>query len=471
MRIVILIFSLFTFYSVTAGGDKDEVGGFYSKIDSLVIVDDAVKASFQINLYREEFKKKFSEQQLQVYNYYLNSHLFRLEQEYDSAHVALLNALEAAGEYRLEDEGMIYVLEDLAILNIQINNTTVGKQYIEKIRDYVGVIAYAEEAHLNTFYIYAFQKQDTLLLKQAYREQVEYYSNTEDSLSVWFAESNLSRLDNEYEEAVVKLKKILEQDTLYRTIVLYELISSYDEINNKDSILKYTELYLPYIDNAPTSIQRHILRLIIDHKVSLGDTLNLRELQAKFLSANNPLADGMLISNIAKREVDQLKIKTKEKGLWGIYSFIFLISLSCIFSVWYYLNKKLKKQTSSLSPTKPSISKNKEEEIKDQVEAFIAGKGFLDPSISQTKIVEDFNLGNVKYLSQTIKKEYGKKFPVFIKDLRIDYLKENFEKEFRDLKKNEIATKLGFGSYRTFKDYVEQSNGISLNEFLRKLEE
>ena len=135
MRIVILIFSLFTFYSVTAGGDKDEVGGFYSKIDSLVIVDDAVKASLQINLYREEFKKKFSEQQLQVYNHYLNSHLFRLEQEYDSAHVALLNALEAAGEYRLEDEGMIYVLEDLAILNIQINNTTVGKQYIEKIFD------------------------------------------------------------------------------------------------------------------------------------------------------------------------------------------------------------------------------------------------------------------------------------------------------------------------------------------------
>ena len=473
MKITLLLSCFFLFINSSIASDKN-LGYFYYLTDSIANhYDNSASFLKSTSIFKHQILKQYSIKEGTVFDCYLSFNIYDKKNELDSAHIFLLKALSVIDKYELKNESIIYILKSLATINIQVNNPKVGFEYIQKIKDLIQVYKPAKEAYINTLFIYAYQQADTILLTEAHEKQVEYYSKTVDTLSFWYAQSSLFRLKKDYDSSIFFLNKKLEEEeedlNNSTVVILYDLVQTYQLKGDQESVIKYTELFIPYIDESPAFIKENILKLLINQKIANGDTTNLMKLQAKYLSTKNPLADGVIISNIVKSEIEHLKLNQKKESNLYTYVITSIFFFSLVFFISRFIRKKDDKPIKDLINQSPKISLAKEEEIKRSIELFISEKRFLNPSASQTKIVEDFNLGNIKYLSKIIKKEYGKKFPVFIKELRVDYLKENYNSEFKNLNKSEIADKLGFGSYRTFKDHIEKSHDTSITDFINNL--
>ena len=95
-------------------------------------------------------------------------------------------------------------------------------------------------------------------------------------------------------------------------------------------------------------------------------------------------------------------------------------------------------------------------------------EGFIDQHITLYHLSNKIGC-NTKYLSRTIKEEYGKSFSNYINELRIEYLLEKLKNEesFLNYKISHLSKLAGFSSDPTFIKAFQKKTGMNPSEYLK----
>lgn len=86
----------------------------------------------------------------------------------------------------------------------------------------------------------------------------------------------------------------------------------------------------------------------------------------------------------------------------------------------------------------------------------------IDKDISLTRLAEEFYY-NPSYLSRLFKQELNKNYSVFTSEIRINYSKQLLLNQ--DMKIGDIAEKVGYKSYKQFKENFKKVTGMTPTEF------
>lgn len=115
------------------------------------------------------------------------------------------------------------------------------------------------------------------------------------------------------------------------------------------------------------------------------------------------------------------------------------------------------------------ISSEIESRILKRLIKFENDNEYLDSSLKLTSMAELFET-NTKYLSKIILKVKDKSFIVYIRELRIQYAKEQIEldKQFRMYKVEVIAFESGFKTAESFSKAFYNKYGVYPSKFIRE---
>ncbi len=120
----------------------------------------------------------------------------------------------------------------------------------------------------------------------------------------------------------------------------------------------------------------------------------------------------------------------------------------------------------------PGINPQVVENVLTQLEEFEADFGFLDNQVSQKQLSEMFGT-NSTYLSRIINAYKGKKFSIYINDLRLDYILHLLKTDWTYLKKDvkELSQITGFNSAENFSDNFQRKFKIKPSYFIKLMKE
>lgn len=135
------------------------------------------------------------------------------------------------------------------------------------------------------------------------------------------------------------------------------------------------------------------------------------------------------------------------------------------------------KQKSYPNPFKPKgrntqydISNRKKRSILERLTKFEEDKLFLEKNINLARLASDCET-NIRYLSQIIKQEKGKKFQDYLTGLRLNYIIDKIKKNkiYRRVKINHLAKECGFESPNTFTRAFKSKTGTVPTKYIQKI--
>jgi len=245
----------------------------------------------------------------------------------------------------------------------------------------------------------------------------------------------------------------------------YEIIEYYKSEEDKKNQLLYINKLL-YHDS------------ILDKK-----SKNLSDRIIKDFDVPNLMSD-------KEKLIKELKIKNNTSSIFVIL--LVFVAISFLLLVFYNFKKRKKyeirynslmNQSNDNKSKELNIRDNREEKsqldiseevqnkILDQLHKFETNKGFVDVNLTSISLAKKFST-NPKYLTKIIKYYKGKKFSLYINDLRIDDIIKRIknEKVLRNYTIKALAKEAGFNSQDVFSKYFHEKTGLYPSYFLKKIQ-
>lgn len=356
-------------------------------------------------------------------------------------------------------------------------------------------------------------KEATLINKKGYLTSLQYkdsrmknYFTLEEGVNQYWQHNYKTSIDS-ITKILFSIKAIDDKPNL--AMGYYYLGIDYFELGNKDKAILYfkkvDEIFKSLNDLHPDT--RKGYELLINYYKEKGDTKSQLNYIEQLMKLDNILnTNYKYLSRKIDSEYDTPQlISEKEKVIAQLNkkeffsTFKIATLLSVIFIllviVLYFFKKQKRHQYNfeKLILTQESNERNKELElhntkqistaipnqyIQPHIIAEIQGKlnqfeenlGFLSKECNLNKVSDDFTT-NIKYLSKIINDKKGVSFPVYINELRIDYVITELQKnkKFRSYTIKAIGETVGFNTAETFSKAFFNKTGIQPSYFIKEL--
>ncbi len=134
----------------------------------------------------------------------------------------------------------------------------------------------------------------------------------------------------------------------------------------------------------------------------------------------------------------------------------------------YYKNRTKTKVVPGEKEHSFSINDATKIKIIEELKKFEKEEGFVDQHMTLYHLSNKIGC-NTKYLSRTVKEEFGKSFSNYINDLRIEYLLKKLETEevLLNYKISHLSKLAGFSSDPTFIKAFQKRTGMNPSEYLK----
>lgn len=447
-----------------------------------------------------------------VYLYYSNMEM--LEYHYIES-LRLLYDLELILK-KIKPEWLVEVYNNLASVYSELKEDFLFRKYLNKASEIV-----RESAPLETYLTVRLNEASVLYMSNDYQLSLNQLNNFRDSIyspentyidleeMYWCLYAlncyELNMLD-EARNALRKFYTIETKDAYYRVKALmlemtmdsnegktndiqskvnecYTILQSYDNPHlmkdfyrimqnvyptNKDSVLKYYQMYMIYEDSV-----RHL-----SHSGIMLDMENqqaLYDLDAEYQAISDEL-DYQVQANKAKTVVIVLVV------------LILFLTMIVVYLIWKR-NERLRIQIKNLVESNREIYKRKQKNVENakapkagvdsivNTKALIQGweqlmtkqKRYTDLQITLGQVAKELNT-NTSYLSALINNNYGKNFNKLINEYRLKEALRLFHAD--DMQKytiEHVANQSGFRSMSSFYSVFKRGTGVTPKQYLNEL--
>lgn len=285
-------------------------------------------------------------------------------------------------------------------------------------------------------------------------------SNPTSQISALNALGRFYEATNQPQKAVPYAAKALKlekgsQQLEERLTAFMVLANSYDTLKEKDSTIKYTQLYSHLSDS-----------LAIIQKKEVNTTLNKISIQKeKSYQANTQRIIAIALTSILILIVSGwLYIRSRNKTARGNYE-----KLIKKLKTDYHSSVETIEEVEKKIPTTLQISEETQNSILAKLERFENSNRYLKKNISLSSLSHSLNT-NQRYLTEIIKTHRGKSFSNYINGLRIDYITHKLYEapQYREYKISYLAEECGFASHQAFIRVFKQETGVTPSYFIEK---
>lgn len=420
-------------------------------------------------------EQKISVEENEVLRLFLKGLTEMFDVNYNESDKTLVEALSFHSNQNLTYHSKIELLVMLAYINEQIEN-------FNRVEDYIFMLDEIEEKNELTNQ----SKRDIIALK------IDYYSSSKpnsdlktefeqlnklndllnDSLSILYYQIHQYKINKDFQGLKNYVHGQFNSSYIkekYDTVLLYTyLIEAYKELNKYDSALYYVDIAEKVTKLSNLKNKRlYVLKEGVNIKLKINESTGI-DYFLKEIQKIDPVTKKD-ITEIVNRENEVTKKSIKKSLNWWVYIIGLVIILITITLVSFRIVSLRKKNEVRGEEENKNIQD--QNEIEEKLNQFVKNKGFLDRNVSQQKIIDDYAIKNINYLSAYVNTKYKKNFATYLNDLRVDYFIQNYKDEFEELEPNEIYLRLGFGSIRTFRDYIKKKYGKSLPDWINWVKE
>lgn len=387
-----------------------------------------------------------------------------------SAHKLLLEGIAYHEKHQLNPVSATNFYQLLFGINTSVFNLEKAKYYSDKINENISL--YKSDRYkfvaCKSKEVLGRLSNDTTLVLDALNQRIAI--NPSDSSLLFDAQLDkfifLNNSDSVAKYAVLVLQTTDSSILMTRYM---RLLRYYYGENEMDSAYKYANLTLN--DEYAKQIikyQKEALEKIIAAKIVRGDTVNLKDYQAKLNLVNSNVSKGQA-SEIVNRESIYDSSNAKRGISWWYYLILILVLFLILFIAYKRTGKRNNaiKYTDNESDKKYVIPEEHEQKIKKALLQLEEEKYFLNRNISLTNIGEKYDIINTNYISKYISNNFSDSFPNWIAKLRLQYFIDNQEL-FKECDEEEVSFKLGFGSVRTFRKHLNLNQYDSFESLLKK---
>lgn len=420
-------------------------------------------------------EQKISVEENEVLRLFLKGLTEMFDVNYNESDKTLVEALSFHSNQNLTYHSKIELLVMLAYINEQIEN-------FNRVEDYISMLDEIEEKNELTNQ----SKRDIIALK------IDYYSSSKpnsdlttefeqlnklndllnDSLSILYYQIHQYKINKDFQGLKNYVHGQFNSSYIkekYDTVLLYTyLIEAYKELNKYDSTLYYVDIAEKVTKLSNLKNKRlYVLKEGVDIKLKINESTGI-DYFLKEIQKIDPVTKKD-ITEIVNRENEVTKKSIKKSLNWWVYIIglvVILITITLVSVSIVSLRKK-----NEVRGEEENKTIQDQNEIEEKLNQFVQNKGFLDRNVSQQKIIDDYAIKNINYLSAYVNTKYKKNFATYLNDLRVDYFIKNYKDEFEELEPNEIYLRLGFGSIRTFRDYIKKKYGKSLPDWINWVKE
>lgn len=420
-------------------------------------------------------EQKISVEENEVLRLFLKGLTEMFDVNYNESDKTLVEALSFHSNQNLTYHSKIELLVMLAYINEQIEN-------FNRVEDYISMLDEIEEKNELTNQ----SKRDIVALK------IDYYSSSKpnsdlttefeqlnklndllnDSLSILYYQIHQYKINKDFQGLKNYVHGQFNSSYIkekYDTVLLYTyLIEAYKELNKYDSALYYVDIAEKVTKLSNLKNKRlYVLKEGVDIKLKINESTGI-DYFLKEIQKIDPVTKKD-ITEIVNRENEVTKKSIKKSLNWWVYIIglvVILITITLVSVSIVSLRKK-----NEVRGEEENKTIQDQNEIEEKLNQFVQNKGFLDRNVSQQKIIDDYAIKNINYLSTYVNTKYKKNFATYLNDLRVDYFIKNYKDEFEELEPNEIYLRLGFGSIRTFRDYIKKKYGKSLPDWINWVKE
>lgn len=313
-----------------------------------------------------------------------------------------------------------------------------------------------------------------------------------------------------FADALKKLltaKKILsdQQDYASLTTVYFYLGKLYAMKNDRENSLSYFNKVDSLLNKfwfVTPEIRSNYVYLINDAKRHATAEKQLYYMDQLLKVDSIITVDFAMLSSKMYHEYDSDKlledknsvINNMTQSMSWLYGVIGLGILTIIYIIWRFLRreKSLKVRYEKLvenyatsetrmdlfekkivgTPEKSSLSAEKSEEIKMNLEKFEDKKLYLTPNLTILDVAKMID-SNRTHLSYVLNDHFQMSFPIYLKTLRIDYITKKLLSDHRYLtyKIDTLATECGIANRQLFSRHFLEITGIRPADFIRKRKE
>lgn len=228
-----------------------------------------------------------------------------------------------------------------------------------------------------------------------------------------------------------------------------------------------------------SALQAQLYRILAQSYKNLGEQSSYIQYNDRYEKLQQELSkDEKKALNRAVKQMDQFEMdaRRKERKVWRVAgTVVAMLSGAAVSYLLYRRNKRKRtpeaKPESAKAPAAPlALPDETVERIMQKLKKFEQSEKYLNPKISLPQLSSSFGINSV-YISDTIKKKYGKNFNSYINELRIAYICEKLknEPEYRNYKLEHLASVSGFSSHSTFTKTFKNITGITPSQYLEEL--
>ncbi|WP_312554691.1 helix-turn-helix domain-containing protein [Empedobacter brevis] len=288
--------------------------------------------------------------------------------------------------------------------------------------------------------------------------------------------TKLNQYDSAYSYSKKALSMVDPSDKYMNAAIYHDLGLLFLEQHQYKDAVNYLETGLKYCDSDTfLSKRQEILQRLAKAYTELGDYKKANEINEEYMELTNTInqSSKSAVRSVIHDKNSKINTLSKYEKLFNISLFLLLVFISLVGVRQYYKNRRKAK-----SKTIPVIQIEKEDsfsindatkiKIIEELKKFEKEEGFVDQHMTLYHLSNKIGC-NTKYLSRTVKEEFGKSFSNYINDLRIEYLLKKLETEevLLNYKISHLSKLAGFSSDPTFIKAFQKKTGMNPSEYLK----
>ncbi|WP_276681829.1 helix-turn-helix domain-containing protein [Empedobacter brevis] len=281
----------------------------------------------------------------------------------------------------------------------------------------------------------------------------------------------LNQYDSAYSYSKKALSMVDPSDKYMNAAIYHDLGLLFLEQHQYKDAVNYLEKGLKYCDSdAFLSKRQEILQRLAKAYTELGDYKKANETNEEYVELTNTInqSSKSAVRSVIHDKNSKIDTLSKYEKLFYISLLLFLMFLSLFVIRQYYRKRAKKKVVHGKKEDSFSINDATKVKIVEELKKFEQEEGFVDQHMTLYHLSNKIGC-NTKYLSRTVKEEFGKSFSNYINDLRIEYLLKKLETEEALLtyKISHLSKLAGFSSDPTFIKAFQKKTGMNPSEYLK----
>lgn len=293
--------------------------------------------------------------------------------------------------------------------------------------------------------------------------------------NVSYMYTKLEKYDSAYNYSKKAISIVNPSDKYMNAAIYHDLGLIFLRKHEYNKSINYLEKALNYCKSTNfLSKKQEILKRLAEAYTKLGDYKKANEVNEEFMELTHEIDKSAksAVSAVVQQKNSKINSLTKFENLFNIGLILFLlITISII--IWFYSRISTKSSDNNSidlieKEDSFSINDSTKNKIIEELKKFETEEGFIDKNITLYHLSNKIGC-NTKYLSRTIKEEYGKSFSNYINELRIEYLLEKLKNEesFLNYKISHLSKLVGFSSDPTFIKAFQKKTGMNPSEYLK----